>query len=114
MVDDFQKKYDALQIPFPKDTLSSQIDQQATAAKSKYEQLVKDSKTRIVGINEEKAKWEAMMPVEEMNLEEVLDAGIKGIAVDPQVESMWPHEQSYEEWKATTLQEKIKEDAEAH
>ena len=29
MVDDFQKKYDGLQIPFPADTVTAQIEQQA-------------------------------------------------------------------------------------
>ena len=75
MVDNFQKKWESLQIPYPKDTLSSQIDQQAAQQKAEYEKFVAQSKTRITGINEEKAKWEAMMPVEEMNLEEAVAAG---------------------------------------
>ena len=52
MVDDFQKKYSALEVPYPKDTLSSAIDSQATALKSGYEKFVGESKTRIDGITQ--------------------------------------------------------------
>jgi len=43
-----------------------------------------------------------MKPVEEMNLEEALDAGligttIKGL-VNPEVPSMWPHTETWEEY----------------
>lgn len=72
MLDDFQKKYEALNVPFPKDTLSSQIDQQAATEKSNYEALVKNSNTKIESLKDEKSKWEAMMPVESMNMEEAL------------------------------------------
>merc|ERR1712018_792653 len=39
MVEDFQKKYEALQVPYPKDSLSSTIDQQGAQKKSEYENL---------------------------------------------------------------------------
>ena len=70
MVDDFQKKYDALKIPYPQDTYTSSIDSEASSLKADYAKFVDESKKRIVGIQQEQAKWEAMMPVEEMNLEE--------------------------------------------
>ena len=45
----------------------------------------------------ELAKWEAMKPVEEMNLEEALDAGLIGTTIKgiphPDVPSFWPHEE---------------------
>merc|ERR1712027_217907 len=75
MVDDFQKKYDALKIPYPQDT-------EASSLKADYAKFVDESKKRIVGIQQEQAKWEAMMPVEEMNLEEALDAGLTQYVVD--------------------------------
>ena len=51
MVDDFQKKYSALDIPYPKDTLTSKIDSQATTLKADYEKFVGQSKSRIGEIN---------------------------------------------------------------
>ena len=49
MVDNFQKNYDALQIPYPKDTASTAIDQQAVQQKADFEKFVAASKTRIAG-----------------------------------------------------------------
>merc|ERR1712186_188344 len=74
MVDDFQKKYDALKIPYPQDTHTSSIDSEASSLKADYAKFVEQSQTRIVGIKAEQAKWENMMPIEEMNLEEAIDA----------------------------------------
>ena len=76
MVDDFQKKYDALKIPYPQDSYTSAIDSEASSLKAGYTKFVEQSQTRIVGIKAEQAKWEAMMPIEEMNMEEALDAGL--------------------------------------
>merc|ERR1712038_1528683 len=76
MVDDFQKKYDALKIPYPQDTYTSSIESEAGSLKAEYAKFVDESKSRIVGIQKDQAKWEALMPVEEMNLEEALDAGL--------------------------------------
>jgi F-type H+-transporting ATPase subunit d len=46
MVDDFQKKYESLQVPYPKDTMTSLIENQAVEHKSAYEKFVKESKSR--------------------------------------------------------------------
>ena len=103
MVDDFQKKYDALKIPYPQDTHTSSIDSEATSLKAEYAKFVDESKTRITGIQKDQAKWESMMPVEEMNLEELLDAGMRKYVVDVNVPedemTFWPHDETYGEWK---------------
>ena len=46
MVEDFQKKYESLQIPYPKDTLTGSIANQAVEQKAAYEKFVVESKTR--------------------------------------------------------------------
>jgi F-type H+-transporting ATPase subunit d len=46
MVDDFQKKYESLQVPYPKDTMTSLIENQSVEHKSAYEKFVKESKSR--------------------------------------------------------------------
>ena len=92
MVDDFQKKYDALQISYPKDTLSSNIDSQASQMKSNYEKLVAESKVRIDGLATEKAKWESIMSPELMNMEEILEHFPNhGLCYNPKNPSFWPH-----------------------
>ena len=112
MVDNFQAKYSALDIPYPSDqgTLAgnvfsfssenfnfefSAIYAQGAEQKAAAAAFCAASKARIADLQAELVKWEAMKPVEEMNLEEALDAGligttIKGI-VNPEVPSMWPH-----------------------
>merc|ERR1712066_120709 len=104
MVDDFQKKYDALKIPYPQDTYTSSIESESGSLKAEYAKFVDESKSRIVGIQKDQAKWEALMPVEEMNLEEALDAGLTKYVVDVNQANednmtFWPHDETYGEWK---------------
>ena len=98
MVQDFQSKYEALKVPYPKDTLSGSIDQQAQQQKANYEKFVADSKTRIQGIKEEQAKWEAMMPVEEMCKEDMMDYVPHLLKPTPEKPALWPFEETKEEW----------------
>jgi len=101
MVDNFEKQYKALDVPYPGDQGKlKEIDAQAVQQKAAYTQFVADSKSRIAGFNTELAKWEAMMPVEEMNLEEALDAGLTQFVIDPSVPSLFPHDQTWEEYAA--------------
>jgi len=99
MVDNFEKQYKALSIPYPSDqgTLA-QIDSQATTEKGRFTQFVGESEARIAGYKAELAKWEAMKPVEDMNLEEALDAGLTQFVIDPNVPSFFPHDQTWEEY----------------
>lgn len=47
MVDNFQKQYGALSIPFPPDTISSQIDAQEKEIKADIEKFKSESNVRI-------------------------------------------------------------------
>merc|ERR1712038_1903796 len=62
MVEDFQKKYESLAIPYPQDTMSAAIDKEAAQMKADYEAFVVASK----------AKMENIKPIEHMTCEEVL------------------------------------------
>ncbi|QQP38445.1 ATP synthase subunit d_ mitochondrial [Caligus rogercresseyi] len=66
MVDNFEKQWGALKVPFPADNAGS--------AKSKYDSFVAESNSRKVGIEAERKSWESMLPIEEMNREEALEA----------------------------------------
>jgi len=99
MVDTFETKYTGLSIPYPGDQGKlAEIDAQAGQQKARHAAWVAESNTRIAGFNAELAKWEAMMPVEEMNLEEALDAGLTQFVIDPAAESVFPHDQTWEEY----------------
>lgn len=47
MVDEFQKQYSALTIPYPPDTVSSQIDAQEKEIKRDIEKFKSESNVRI-------------------------------------------------------------------
>merc|ERR1712228_241165 len=101
MVDNFQAKYSALDIPYPSDqgTLAA-IDAQAAEQKAAAAAFCAASAARIADVKTELAKWEAMQPVEEMNREQALDAGLIGTTitgiVHPDVPSFWPHTETWE------------------
>eukprot|EP00091_Calanus_sinicus_P023253 TRINITY_DN774_c0_g1_i5.p1 TRINITY_DN774_c0_g1~~TRINITY_DN774_c0_g1_i5.p1 ORF type:complete len:179 (-),score=72.77 TRINITY_DN774_c0_g1_i5:137-673(-) len=105
MVDTFQAKYAALNIPYPSDQGSlAAIDAQAVEQKAAAAAFCAASAARIAGLKEELAKWEAMQPVEEMNREEALDAGLIGTTISgivhPDVPSFWPHTETWDEYVA--------------
>jgi len=101
MVENFQTKYAALTVPYPSDqgTIMA-IDDQAVEQKAAAAAWCSASAARIAGITTELAKWEAMQPVEEMNREEALDAGLIGTTItgiyNPNQITMWPHTETWE------------------
>eukprot|EP00088_Acartia_fossae_P028937 TRINITY_DN2973_c1_g2_i2.p1 TRINITY_DN2973_c1_g2~~TRINITY_DN2973_c1_g2_i2.p1 ORF type:complete len:178 (+),score=73.76 TRINITY_DN2973_c1_g2_i2:31-564(+) len=101
MVDNFEKAYAGLQIPYPSDQgRLAEIDAQAVQVKAGYETFVAESNTRIAGYTTELAKWNTMKPVEEMNMEEALDAGLTQFVIDPQGDTMFPHDETWKEYEA--------------
>ncbi len=97
--------------------LTFQIDSQTAQEKSKYEKFVADSKAKIVNINTELAKWEAMMPVEEMNREEALNAGLTQLVVDTRPGAQpqfWPHDEDFNEWQEYMRKLKENPDSDGH
>ena len=98
MVDNFQKKYAALQIPYPSDNGAlNAIDAQAAEQKAAFTQFVAESNAAIDALKADAATFEAMKPVEEMNIEEALDAGLIGNQItgvpNPDVPTFWPHDE---------------------
>jgi len=100
MVDKFEKAYKDLKVPYPSDQGKlAEIDAQAVESKANYTKFVAESNARIANFNAEVAKWEAMKPIEEMNLEEALDAGLTQFVIDPAAQTPWPHEESWDQYK---------------
>merc|ERR1712241_538004 len=71
MVDEFQKKYEALQVPYPKDNASAALDSQLAAKKAEYTKFVAASEAKIAEIQTELDKWEKMRPFTDMTIEEL-------------------------------------------
>ena len=98
MVDTFKTKYEALKIPYPSDQGTFKaIDAQAVEQKAAYEKFCAESNATIAELKKDVAKWEAMKPVEDMNIEEALDAGLIGTVITgiahPDKPSFWPHDE---------------------
>merc|ERR1711862_210680 len=107
IVDDFQKKYEGLSVPYPADTLAGSIASQAVEQKAAYEKFVKDSGLRTATFKEELAKWTAMMPVSEMCKEEVMQA-VPELTPEhqPGNPQFWPFDEVFtEEKKAALIEE---------
>lgn len=99
MVDTFEKNYKGLQVPYPADQgRLAEIDAQAAEQKQQFTGFVAESSARIAAMQTELLKWEAMQPVEEMNLEEALDAGLTDYVIDPEKPSLFPHDETWEHY----------------
>lgn len=91
MVEAFQKQYDALKIPFPSDTLSSQVDAQKAETMKLIENFVKESKDRIAEHEKELAHIKSLLPFNQMTMEDYRDAFPED-ALDPiNRPTFWPH-----------------------
>merc|ERR1712179_875685 len=66
MVENFQKEYESIAIPYPADTVSGAIDGQEAAAAVETKEFVTASTARIAALGVELANWESMIPYDEM------------------------------------------------
>ena len=99
MVADFEKQYNALKVPYPKDTMTANVDKQAAEQKANFEKFVADSKTRVGALAAEAAKWEAMKCPTLMTKEEAMDNCPELLAFHPDEVSYWPHDTKIEDWQ---------------
>lgn len=91
LVDSFQKQYDALKVPYPADTLSAQIDAQAKEMKSEVEAFKKESQQRIAEHQKEIERIKALLPYNQMTLEDYRNS-YPDLAMDPiNRPTFWPH-----------------------
>ncbi|KAK3864725.1 hypothetical protein Pcinc_029609 [Petrolisthes cinctipes] len=90
MVEEFQKKYEAIEVPYPADTYSAQITEVQNATTAETQEFVKASEARIGKIKEELAQWENMIPFEQMTMEEFADQ-FPSETIDLNNPTFWPH-----------------------
>ncbi|XP_044766485.1 ATP synthase subunit d, mitochondrial-like [Coccinella septempunctata] len=92
MVDDFQKQYSALKIPYPPDTVSSQIDALEKEIRADIEAFNKESNEDIAKYKKELDHLNSLLPYSEMTMEDFKDAH-PDIALDPvNRPTFWPHD----------------------
>lgn len=91
MVDNFQKQYEALKVPYPADTITSQVDQQKQSVQKEIEQFVSSSKSRISEHEKAIAHLKSLLPYNQMTMEDYRDAFPED-ALDPiNRPTFWPH-----------------------
>lgn len=91
MVDNFQKQYDALKVPYPADNLTPQVESQKQAIQKEIEQFIASSKTRIVEHEKAIAHLKSLLPYNQMTMEDYRDA-FPEEALDPiNRPTFWPH-----------------------
>lgn len=91
MVDNFQKQYEALKIPFPVDTLTAQVEAQKSQVQKEIESFVSASKDRITTHEKALAHIASLLPFDQMTMEDYRDA-FPDLALDPiNRPTFWPH-----------------------
>merc|ERR1711971_820965 len=119
MVDDFQKKYEALDIPYPADNVSASLDTQLATKKAEYGAFVVQSAAKIAEIEVGLQKWEKMRPIEEMKREEAI-AQMPHLVNQLKIRDPAQHKHSigpeytetYDQWEARMLERQKGIDAE--
>lgn len=91
LVDNFQKQYEATKVPYPADTVSTQVDAQAQETKKEIESFKNASAQRITQFQKDIEHLKSLLPYEQMTMEDYRDA-FPEQALDPiNRPTFWPH-----------------------
>ncbi|KAK0081899.1 hypothetical protein PV325_011406 [Microctonus aethiopoides] len=90
MVDQFQKEYESLKIPYPADTYTSLIEDQEKDAQAHVQKFIQESNERIKAAEAEITRIQSLLPFNEMTLEDFAEAYPEH-AWNPEKPTMWPH-----------------------
>lgn len=97
MVENFQKQYEALKIPFPADNVTPQVEQQKVQVAKEIEEFKKASSNRIAALEKEIAHLNSVLPYAQMTMEDFADA-FPDQAIDPiNKPTFWPHDAAEQE-----------------
>ncbi|XP_054635367.1 ATP synthase subunit d, mitochondrial [Dunckerocampus dactyliophorus] len=90
LVDEFEKKFKALQIAAPVDTETSAINAQEVKANADATEYVESSKTRVAEYEKELEKFKNMIPFDQMTIED-LNKVFPETKLDMVKYPYWPH-----------------------
>ncbi|XP_029362264.1 ATP synthase peripheral stalk subunit d, mitochondrial [Echeneis naucrates] len=90
MVDEFEKKFKALQIPQPTDTQTNAINAQEAEANKSAATYIEGSKARITQYEQELDKFNNMIPFDQMTIEDLNNA-FPETKLDKAKHPYWPH-----------------------
>ncbi|XP_070836995.1 ATP synthase subunit d, mitochondrial-like [Chaetodon trifascialis] len=90
MVDEFEKKFKALKIPEPVDTQTNAINSQEAESNKSASAYIEESKARIAQYEQELAKFNNMIPFNQMTIED-LNNTFPETKLDKVKYPYWPH-----------------------
>ncbi|XP_032420107.1 ATP synthase peripheral stalk subunit d, mitochondrial [Xiphophorus hellerii] len=90
MVDEFEKKFKALQIPEPVDTQTSNINTQEAEANKSAVAYIEASKARVTTYEQELEKFKNMIPFDQMTIDDLNEA-FPETKLDKVKYPYWPH-----------------------
>lgn len=94
MVDNFQKQYEALKVPYPADNVSAQVDQQKAQVAKEIEQFKQESNSRIATHQKAIAHLNSLLAYNAMTMEDFAEA-FPDLALDPlNKPTFWPHDEA--------------------
>lgn len=98
LVESFQKSYESLKVPYPADTLSSEVDKLRTQVSNDIAKFKKESDARIAAHKSEAERIKSLLPYAQMTMEDFRDAH-PDQALDPlNRPTFWPHDDDIQPW----------------
>lgn len=91
LVDNFQKQYEALKVPYPQDTMTGELEAQVKQIKAEVEAFKKASQERVTNHEKEIGRVKALLPYNQMTMEDYRES-YPDLALDPiNRPTFWPH-----------------------
>nr|XP_045014854.1 ATP synthase subunit d, mitochondrial [Jaculus jaculus] len=91
LVDDFEKKYNALKVPVPEDKYSAQVDAEEKEDMKHCAEFVSQSKIRIQELEAQLEKMKNIVPFDQMTIEDLNEA-FPETKLDKKKYPYWPHQ----------------------
>nr|XP_011718091.1 ATP synthase subunit d, mitochondrial [Macaca nemestrina] len=91
LVDDFEKKFNALKIPVPEDKYTAQVDAEEKEDVKSCAEWVSLSKARIVEYEKQMEKMKNLIPFDQMTIEDLNEA-FPETKLDKKKYPYWPHQ----------------------
>ncbi|XP_076680249.1 ATP synthase subunit d, mitochondrial [Andrena cerasifolii] len=90
LVDQFQKQYEALSIPYPADKYTAEIESEEKQMEKKMEEFIQEVDKAIGESQREIDSIKSMLPFSEMTMEDYRDM-YPELAFNPEKPTAWPH-----------------------
>jgi len=92
LVESLQKQYEAFKVPYPSENVTPKINEEEQRSAKEVQEFIVGSNQRIKEYQQKLAKWDSVMPYEQMTMEDFYEAHPE-LAIDPiNKPTLWPHD----------------------